>query len=63
MRKKRAKPPLETTSFRLEPDLREFIRERSIQEDRTMSYVVCGVLRMWMNYEKNKRRQPKAPEA
>lgn len=59
MKKSKPGKPLSVTSFRLPVDVREFLRQRARKEDRNMSYILVGVLRLWMNYLIEKEKQPK----
>ena len=59
MRRKTAKQPLQVTSFRLPPDVKAFLHERATAEQRTMSFVLVEVLRLYINYVAEQKKQPK----
>ena len=61
MRKRGRPEPLHVTSFRLPPDVKAFLDERSQEEDRTRSYILVRVMRMYMNYISEQNKQPKGP--
>ena len=60
MKRKSKKEPLQVTSFRLPLDVKTFLHERSTAEDRTMSYVLVEILRLYINYLAEQKKQPKA---
>ena len=59
--RKRKKPEdvLKVTSFRLPQDVKDFLAAKAVEMDRTMSYVLVDYLRMWKNYEIEKKKQPR----
>ena len=59
--RKRKKPEdvLKVTSFRLPQDVKDFLAAKAVEMDRTMSYVLVDYLRMWKNYEVEKKKQPR----
>ena len=52
---------MRVTSFRLPLDVHEFLRSEAEKQERTMSFVLVGVLRLWINYAKEKKKQPAQP--
>ena len=59
MRRKSKKEPLSVTSFRLPPDVKTFLHERAAADQRTMSFVLVEVLRLYMNFIAEQKKQPK----
>lgn len=59
MRRKSKKEPLSVTSFRLPPDVKAFLHERAASEDRTMSYCLVEIIRLYINYVQEQKKQPK----
>jgi predicted transcriptional regulator len=59
MRRKSKKEPLSVTSFRLPPDVKAFLHERAAADQRTMSFVLVEVLRLYINYLNEQKKQPK----
>jgi len=59
MKRKAKKEPLQVTSFRLPLDVKAFLKKKSTEADRTMSYVLVDYLRKWQNYESEEAKQPK----
>ncbi len=59
--RKRKKPEdvLKVTSFRLPQDVKDFLHAKAAEMDRTMSYILVDYLRMWRNYEIEKKKQPR----
>ena len=57
----RKKNPLKVTSFRLPEDVMAFLKARAVDERRTMSFVLIDILRLYMNYQTEKAKQPKKP--
>ena len=57
-RRKSPKELLKVTSFRLPPDVKEFLHAKAVAADRTNSYVLIEYLRRWMNYEAEEAKQP-----
>ena len=59
--RKRKKPEdvLKVTSFRLPQDVKDFLARKAAEADRTMSYMLVDYLRMWKNYEIEKKKQPR----
>ena len=59
--RKRKKPEdvLKVTSFRLPQDVKDFLARKAVEMDRTMSWVLVDYLRMWKNYEIEKKKQPR----
>ena len=56
--RRKAKIPLQVTSFRLPPDVHTFLKEQAVEQDRTMSYILVDVLRKWMFYLAKQEEQP-----
>lgn len=59
MRRKSKREPLQVTSFRLPLDVKDFLKGMSEEKDRTMSYCLVEVLRLYMNYLAEQKKQPK----
>ena len=59
MRKRGRPEPLHVTSFRLPPDVDKFLNEQAVAQDRTRSYVLVQVMRMYMNFVSEQAKQPK----
>ena len=59
MRRKSKKEPLSVTSFRLPPDVKAFLHERAAADQRTMSFCLVEILRLYMNYLNEQKKQPK----
>jgi len=59
MRRKSRKEPLSVTSFRLPPDVKTFLHEQAATQDRTMSYCLVEILRLYINYLSEQKKQPK----
>ena len=59
MRKRGRPEPLKVTSFRLPTDIDQFLDEQAKAQDRTRSYVLVQVMRMYMNYLAEQAKQPK----
>lgn len=59
MRRKSKKEPLSVTSFRLPPDVKTFLHERAASEDRTMSWVLVEIIRLYINFITEQKKQPK----
>ena len=59
MRRKSKKEPLQVTSFRLPPDVKAFLHGEATSKDRTMSYVLVEIIRLYMNYLSEQKKQPK----
>ena len=57
----RKKNPLKVTSFRLPEDVMAFLKARAVDERRTMSFVLIDILRLYINYQVEKAKQPKKP--
>ena len=57
--KRRGKEPLSVTSFRLPPDVKAFLDTESEKQDRTRSYILVGVMRMYIAYLSEQAKQPK----
>ena len=57
----RKKNPLKFTSFRLPEDVMAFLKARAVEERRTMSFVLIDILRLYINYQVEKAKQPKQP--
>lgn len=58
--RKRSKPePLHVTSFRLPPDVDKFLNEQAQAQDRTRSYVLVQVMRLYISYLAEQAKQPK----
>ena len=58
MRKKRKSEPMKVTSFRLPLDVHEWLMEQAKANDRTMSYVLLGILKLYKNYQDEQKKQP-----
>jgi hypothetical protein len=59
MKRKSKKEPLQVTSFRLPLDVKAFLKKKSTEADRTMSYTLVDYLRKWQAYEDTEAKQPK----
>lgn len=59
MRKRGRPEPLKVTSFRLPKDVDAFLDEQSKAQDRTRSYVLVQVMRMYISYLGEQSKQPK----
>ena len=59
MRRKSNKEVLQVTSFRLPLDVKTFLHEQSVSQDRTMSWILVEVVRLYMNYLNEQKKQPK----
>jgi predicted DNA-binding protein len=57
--RKRKKEPLQVTSFRLPPDVKAFLTTTAKEKDRTMSYCLVEVMRLYMNFLSEQAKQPK----
>lgn len=59
MPKKSRKPPLQVTSFRLPPEVKDFLAKKADEQQRTMSFVLVEYIRYWINWEAEQAKQPK----
>ena len=59
MKRRSKKEPLQVTSFRLPLDVKTFLHERSVAEQRTMSFCLVEILRLYINYLAEQKKQPK----
>ena len=59
MRRKSKKEPLQVTSFRLPLDVKGFLKGLSEERDRTISYVLVEIVRLYKNYLEAESKQPK----
>jgi len=59
MRRKSKREPLQVTSFRLPLDVKTFLHGEAVSKDRTMSYVLVEIVRLYMNYLAEQAKQPK----
>ena len=59
MRRKSKKEPLQVTSFRLPLDVKTFLHGEAVEKQRTMSFVLVDIVRMYMNYLAVQAKQPK----
>ena len=62
-RRKSKKEPLAVTSFRLPLDVKAFLKKLSVEKDRTISYTLVGIVRLYMNYLDEEAKQPKPKKA
>ena len=60
--RKRKPVVLSVTSFRLPPDIHDYLRKRADAEDTTMTHILVRVLRLWYNYENAQSKQPAVPK-
>ena len=58
-RRKSKKEPLAVTSFRLPLDVKAFLKKLSVDKDRTISYVLVEIVRLYKNYLDEEAKQPK----
>ena len=56
--RKNPKDVLQVTSFRLPPDVKDFLHAKAVAADRTHSYILIEYLRRWMSYEDTESKQP-----
>lgn len=54
MKRKSRKPPVTITSFRLPDDIKQFIERQAAKDNRSRTYVVVEILRMYKSYVENK---------
>jgi predicted DNA-binding protein len=59
MRRKSNKQPLHVTSFRLPPDVKAFLHSQGAEKQRTMSWILVDIVRLYMNYLNEQAKQPK----
>ena len=59
MRKRGRPEPLKVTSFRLPIDVDDFLDEQAKAQDRTRSYVLIQVMRMYISYLGEQAKQPR----
>jgi predicted DNA-binding protein len=59
MRKRQHPEPMHVTSFRLPPDVRDFLTQQSIAQDRTKSYILVQVMRLYIGFLKKQAEQPR----
>ena len=58
--RKRGKPePLHVTSFRLHPEVKAFLDEQAQAQDRTRSYILVQVMRLYIDFLKKQAEQPR----
>lgn len=62
-KRKSKKEPLAVTSFRLPLDVKAFLKKLSVEKDRTISYVLVEIVRLYKNYIEEAGKQPKLPKA
>ena len=60
VKRKSKKEPLAVTSFRLPLDVKAFLKRLSVEKDRTISYVLVEIVRLYKNYLDEEAKQPKA---
>ena len=58
-KRKSRKEPLAVTSFRLPLDVKAFLKKLSVDKDRTISYVLVEIVRLYKNYLDEEAKQPK----
>ena len=61
-RRSSKREPLAVTSFRLPLDVKAFLKRLSVEKDRTISYVLVEIVRLYKNYLDEEAKQPKAPK-
>ena len=59
MKRKSSKVPLQVTSFRLPPDVKQFLHREADSKQRTMSWILVDIIRMYINYLDAQAKQPK----
>lgn len=59
MKRKSKKEPLQVTSFRLPPDVKTFLHGLATEQRRTMSFCLVEIIRLYMNYLSEQKKQPK----
>lgn len=59
MRRKSRKEPLQVTSFRLPLDVKTFLHGQAAEQRRTMSFILVDIVRLYMNYLAEQKKQPK----
>ena len=59
-KRKSKKEPLAVTSFRLPLVVKAFLKRLSVEKDRTISYVLVEIVRLYKNYLDEEAKQPKA---
>ncbi|MFA5897688.1 MAG: hypothetical protein WC829_01115 [Hyphomicrobium sp.] len=57
--RKSKKEPLQVTSFRLPPDVKAFLHAQAAAQERTMSFCLVAIMRLYMNYLSEQAKQPK----
>ena len=62
-KRKSKKEPLAVTSFRLPLDVKEFLKRLATEKDRTISYVLVEIVRLYKNYLDGEAKQPKTKKA
>lgn len=59
MKRKSKKEPLQVTSFRLPPDVKAFLHKDAEAKQRTMSFILVEIIRMYITYLEAQSKQPK----
>lgn len=59
--RRRKKEIMAVTSFRLPVDVKDFLKARAAEQDRTMSYVLVAFMRQWIAFADAKAQQPRRP--
>ena len=58
-KRKSKKEPLAVTSFRLPLDVKEFLKKKATEQERTISFILVAYIRRWIAYEVEEAKQPK----
>ncbi len=56
--RRRKQELLQVTSFRLPQDVKEFLKKKATDADRTMSFILIEYIRRWQDYEAEEAKQP-----
>lgn len=59
MKRKSKKEPLSVTSFRLPLDVKTFLHAEAETKQRTMSWILVDIIRMYITYLEAQKKQPK----
>jgi predicted DNA-binding protein len=59
VKRKSKKEPLQVTSFRLPPDVKTFLHAEAETKQRTMSWILVDIIRMYITYLEAQKKQPK----
>lgn len=57
-RRKKPSEALSVTSFRLPQDVRVFLRDKALVQQRSMSWVLVEYFRRWIQFEEAEAKQP-----